>query len=124
MQLSLIIPTFNERDNVRPLLTRILAALSDAGLTEEDVEIWFVDDSTDQTPEVLAELAARHPCVHVFHRTAARGLGTAVVEGFHRSSGKYLVVMDADLQHPPELLPTILRRLQEGIDIEIPSRFV
>jgi len=121
MQVSIVIPTFNERDNVRTMVERIEGALREQGYL---YEIWFIDDSRDDTPEVLEELSQTHSQVHYVHRTNGRGLGTAVVEGFARSTGKYVVVMDADLQHPPEVLPTMLKRLMEGIDVVIPSRFV
>ncbi|KPV44466.1 glycosyltransferase [Alicyclobacillus ferrooxydans] len=121
MQLSIIVPTFNERENVRVVVERVEDAMKQA---TQDYEIWFVDDSRDDTPIILEELANSHPHVHYLHREEARGLATACVEGFARASGKYLVVMDADLQHPPELLPAILERLQRGTDIVIPSRFV
>jgi dolichol-phosphate mannosyltransferase len=121
MYLSIVIPTFNERENVRTIVERI--SLSMRG-NEHPYEIWFIDDSRDDTPIVLAELAAVHPEVKYHHRENGRGLGTAVVEGFERSTGEYVIVMDADLQHPPELVPTILERLSEGMDVVIPSRFV
>lgn len=121
MHLSIVIPTFNERENVRTIVERIGNSLQN---TNDTYEVWFIDDSRDDTPMVLAELAAAHPEVHFHHREQGRGLGTAVVEGFDRCSGDYIVVMDADLQHPPELLPTIVQRLTDGIDVVIPSRFV
>lgn len=121
MQLGIVIPTFNERENVRTVTERIATAFAASGV---EYEIWFIDDSRDDTPEVLAELAAQHPYIHYVHREHARGLATAVVEGFQRSAAEYLIVMDADLQHPPELLPVIAKRLKQGIDVVIPSRFV
>ncbi|MDQ0188218.1 glycosyltransferase family 2 protein [Alicyclobacillus cycloheptanicus] len=121
MHLGIVIPTFNERENVQTITARIADALRGRDLT---YEIWFIDDSRDDTPQVLEALSAAHPEVHYVHRKDARGLATAVVEGFARTSAEYLVVMDADLQHPPELLPVIAERLAEGIDIVIPSRFV
>lgn len=121
MLLSIIVPTFNERDNVPVVVERIEKAMQQS---TSDYEIWFVDDSRDDTPIILEALANSHPHVHYLHRENGRGLATAVVEGFARASGEYFVVMDADLQHPPELLPTILDRLQAGTDVVIPSRFV
>ncbi|WP_067617422.1 glycosyltransferase [Alicyclobacillus acidiphilus] len=121
MDLSIIIPSFNERENIRPIVKRIHEAVSPVGI---DYEIWFVDDSNDDTVEVLNEVAESDERVHVHHRVNARGLASAVVQGFELASGRYLVVMDADLQHPPELLPEIYDRLQNGIDLVIPSRFV
>lgn len=121
VDLSIIIPTFNEGGNVRTMVERIRQVLERCQLS---YEIWFIDDSQDDTPEILANVAAIYPEVHYVHRTDERGLGTAVVTGFKLSCGRCLVVMDSDLQHPPELLPMIWERLQEGIEVVIPSRFV
>ncbi|MFD1676083.1 polyprenol monophosphomannose synthase [Alicyclobacillus fodiniaquatilis] len=121
MKLSIIIPTFNERDNVRVLTDRIDAAMSNLKL---GYEIWFVDDSRDETTALLEEVSKERSHVHYLHRDNGRGLATAVVTGFEKANGKYLVVMDADLQHPPELLPTILKSLEDGAEVVIPSRFV
>ncbi|MDF2690840.1 MAG: hypothetical protein K0S29_695 [Gammaproteobacteria bacterium] len=121
MDLSIIIPTFNERENVQVIAQRIKAALAGLSLS---YEIWFIDDSKDETPSILEELAKAEPEVRYIHRENARGLGTAVVEGFAKAKGQYLVVMDADLQHPPELLPKIIEKLQQGNELVIPSRFV
>ncbi|WP_067937050.1 glycosyltransferase [Alicyclobacillus kakegawensis] len=121
MDLSIVIPTFNEADNILELVRRIEICL---GYTGYSYEICFIDDSTDNTPQILAEVAAFHPQVRYVHRTTVRGLGTAVVEGFRRATGENIVVMDADLQHPPELLPKIMQLLGKGTDIVIPSRFV
>ncbi|GMA60519.1 glycosyltransferase family 2 protein [Alicyclobacillus fastidiosus] len=121
MDLSIIIPSFNERENIEPIVERIHSALRDQGIA---YEIWFVDDSTDETVSVLTRVESIDEQVHVHHRTGARGLASAVVEGFERATGEHFIVMDADLQHPPELLPDIYRKLAAGIDVVIPSRFV
>jgi dolichol-phosphate mannosyltransferase len=122
MIVSIIIPTYNEMDNLQTIADRIRASFGNGSL--EDYDIWFIDDSQDATPQVLEQLSKKHLNVQYVHREAERGLATAVVEGIRRSRGEYVVVMDADLQHPPEMLPVILQRLQEGMDIVIPSRFV
>jgi dolichol-phosphate mannosyltransferase len=121
MDLSIIIPTFNERENVQVITRRIKNALSSLSIS---FEIWFIDDSRDNTPEILSQLSQTHPEVNYVHRDNGRGLGTAVVEGFARATGEYLVVMDADLQHPPELLPEIYSKLCSGYELVVPSRFV
>jgi dolichol-phosphate mannosyltransferase len=121
LRFSIIVPTYNERENVRTLTARITDVLKDS---EASYEIWFIDDSDDDTPRVLAELSKTYPQVRYYHRTHERGLGTAVVEGFRRASGEFLIVMDADLQHPPEVLPAVMERLLQGVDVVIPSRFV
>ncbi|OZB89897.1 MAG: glycosyl transferase family 2, partial [Microbacterium sp. 14-71-5] len=98
---TVIIPTFNERDNIAALISRVSAALSD-----RDGEILFVDDSTDDTPGVIRTLAASAPMpVRLLHRDKPEGgLGGAVVEGIRSAAYDVCIVMDGDLQHPPELL--------------------
>lgn len=123
MRITVIVPTFNESDSVGRLVERIEVVARQAGWLD-DFELLFVDDSDDDTPEKLAELSRRHAFVRYIHRMGGRGLGTAVVEGFRNAAGEYLVVMDADLQHPPELLPRIIERLERDTDVVVPSRFV
>lgn len=122
-ELSVVVPTRNESGNIEELLHRI--RLATEGL---DVEVVFVDDSTDNTPEVIAELS--HQCgipVSLIHRPAERrvdGLGGAVVEGIRAASGKWIVVMDGDLQHPPEDIPRLVDCAdQKNADLVIASRF-
>ena len=117
--LSLIIPTFNERDNIRPLYERIRDAL--AG---EEYEIIFVDDSLDETTAEIGRLAAEDPRVRLLHRRE-RGLSTAVITGFGAAQGDLVAVMDADLQHPPEILPQMLEaQRQRRADLVVPSRYI
>lgn len=121
MNLSIIIPTYNERENVQVITQRIKTALANTAIC---YEIWFIDDSKDNTPDILAQLAQEYPQVNYLHRENGRGLGTAVVEGFARAKAQYIIVMDADLQHPPELLPLMIEKLQAGCEVVVPSRFV
>jgi dolichol-phosphate mannosyltransferase len=117
--ISLIIPTFNEKDNIAPLIERISRAL--AG---RDYEIVLVDDnSRDGTIETAEALASRYP-VKVIVRRDARGLATAVVHGLKYASGNIIGVMDADLQHPPEKLPDLVRAIENGADMAIGSRYI
>ena len=120
MQLTIVIPTFNEQENVRIIAARIRSVLA---VQDYNYEILFVDDSRDHTPAVLAELAQNWPEVRYIHREGQRGLASAVVEGFRHARGQYIVVMDADLQHPPDLIPLIIKRLCQA-DVVIPSRFI
>ena len=121
MELSIIVPTYNEGSNVRVLTERIMGVLQS---TIRDYEIIFVDDSSDDTPIILECLTEQFPRVRYIHRIKERGLGSAVVNGFSLAIGEYLVVMDADLQHPPELLPEMMKSLKEGNQLVIPSRFI
>ena len=117
--ISIIIPTYNERDNITPLVEKIHDALS-----SHNYEIVFVDDnSKDGTADLVSALSHRYP-VKVFVRKSERGLASAVVYGFNNTSGDIVVVMDADLQHPPEVLPSLLQEIENGADLVIPSRYV
>jgi dolichol-phosphate mannosyltransferase len=118
---SIIIPTYNERDNIRPLLDRLARALPARG-----TEVIFVDDSTDDTPAVIEEAARSCDIpVTVHHRQApVGGLGGAVVEGFRRARGSWIVVMDGDLQHPPELINELVAAgIRDGADLVVASRY-
>lgn len=119
MKLSIVIPTYNEGKNVRAIAEQI-----EEVLYEQQYEIVFVDDSNDETTTCLEKLATENTKVKVIHRENERGLATAVIRGFHDSKGEVITVMDADLQHPPSLLPVMLNEIEKGVDIVIPSRFV
>lgn len=118
--ISLVIPTLNEVENIAPLLARIMRC--------EPVpdQIIFVDDgSTDGTRECIRSLASSAP-VHLIERDApSLGLAGAVIAGARAAKGDWLVVMDADLSHPPEKIAELLRPLAEGkADMIIGSRYV
>lgn len=117
--LSIVIPTYNEGDNVARIAGRIREVLRD-----KPYEVVFVDDSTDNTPELLSSLARQDPHVVYRHRAGKRGLATAVLRGFQVAEGDIIAVMDADLQHPPEILVPMLWAIEQGADIAIPSRFI
>ncbi|MBZ9597743.1 glycosyltransferase family 2 protein [Streptomyces yangpuensis] len=120
---TLIIPTFNEAGNVAELLRRLGRAIPG----DLPCEVLFVDDSTDDTPAVVEKAAADHPFpVSVLHREVAEGgLGGAVVEGIRRAGSDWIVVMDADLQHPPHLVPELVGEGERtGADLVVASRYV
>src|SRR5215213_6777737 len=121
-QLSMVIPTRNEAGNVEPLLMRMHQALK--GIAAEVV---FVDDSTDDTPAVIAKLQEWFPLpIKLIHRPKElrkNGLGGAVVEGFKAAQGTWVCVMDADLQHPPEMITRLLHQATKtGSDVVMGSR--
>ncbi|HUY96030.1 MAG TPA: glycosyltransferase family 2 protein [Verrucomicrobiae bacterium] len=119
-ELSVVVPTRNEAANVDPLLARLRAALGSVRH-----ELVVVDDSDDATAEVLAARAGSG--LRLQHRppsARAGGLSTAVVEGLRLARGRYVCVMDADLQHPPELVPELLATVRGGSDIAVASRYV
>lgn len=118
--LSLILPTFNERENIGPLVDRIERAVE--GIPHELI---FVDDSTDGTGAAIADQAARYPHITLIQREGRRGLASAVVEGIGRARGEILCVLDADLQHPPEALLTLVEALQRtDADLAVASRYI
>ena len=118
--LTLVVPTLNERDNVPVLVERLFAVL--AGVAWEVV---FVDDdSRDGTADAVRALARRYANVRCLQRLGRRGLASACVEGVLSSSAPFVAVMDADLQHDESLLPKMLEMLRsEPLDIVIGSRF-
>ena len=121
LELSIIVPTFNERDSVAELSARLDAALS--GIAWEVV---FVDDdSPDGTLDVLAALARSDGRVRYIHRIGRRGLSSAVIEGVLSTNAPYVAVMDADLQHDEHALPAMLAQLRsDRADIAVGSRYV
>jgi dolichol-phosphate mannosyltransferase len=120
-QALIVVPTYNERDNVRGIAERLLAALPEA-------ELLFVDDnSPDGTGALLDELAAAQPRIHVLHRTGKLGLGTAYIAGFGWGLARgfdYLFEMDADGSHDPKYLPQMLALAEDGADVVVGSRYV
>ncbi len=120
--LTVVVPSYNEADNVAPLVGRLNRALRDI-----DAEVLYVDDSTDDTPTVVRACAAVSALpVSVLHRTTpAGGLAGAVAAGIAAARGDYVVVMDADLQHPPELVPDLVAEAVSGdLDLVVASRYV
>ena len=121
-RISLVIPTFNESANVAELLTRLAAALP----ADVPCEVIFVDDSTDDTPAVIDE-AAQHSrlAVSVRHRQVAEGgLGGAVALGLRQAAAPWIVVMDADLQHPPALVPELIAAGERAeADLVVATRY-
>ncbi|HVV51694.1 MAG TPA: glycosyltransferase [Polyangia bacterium] len=124
LRLSLVIPTFNESKNVGELVAR-LGELLDDRLGREAYELIVVDDdSRDRTWEVALALAEKHPQVRVIRRVGERGLSTAVIRGWQAARGELLAVIDADLQHPPEVVGELLARMEAGADLAVASRNV
>jgi dolichol-phosphate mannosyltransferase len=120
--LSLIVPTYNERGNLERLVTAVASVLARHGIAGELV---VVDDhSPDGTGELADRLAERFP-MQVVHREGKLGLGSAVMAGFERARGEILGVMDSDFSHPPSVLPGMLAALRTlGADMVVASRYV
>lgn len=118
--LSLILPTYNESENLPGLLEEIEEALG-----EIPFEIIVVDDdSPDRTWEVAELLSEDRPYLRVLRRVHRRGLSSAVLDGFRLAHGDVLVVMDSDGQHDPSLLPRLYATVRDGEGIAIGSRYV
>ena len=120
-ELTVIVPTYNERRNVAAMVRLLRAAL--VGLAWEVV---FVDDnSPDGTARLAKRIAARDPRVRCIRRVGRRGLAGAVIEGALASAAPYVAVIDGDLQHDETLLPAMLARLKAGdVDLVVASRYV
>jgi len=120
-QALIVMPTYNERDNVHGIAERLLAALP-------GTDLLFVDDnSPDGTGQLLDNLAAGDPRIHVMHRAGKLGLGTAYVEGFGWGLARgydYLFEMDADGSHDPKYLPQLLALAEDGADVVVGSRWI
>jgi len=125
LKLAVILPTLDERGNLAPLVQRIDAALTPA-LGPDGWEAIFVDDnSADGTAEEARKLALGDGRIRVIQRIGRRGLASAAIEGICATAAPYSVVMDADHQHDPALIPVMLEAVDSGgADIAVGSRFV
>lgn len=120
-EVSIIVPTFNEAPNVPELVRRIGEAV--AGL---EAEVVFVDDSTDDTADVVRAVAERSavPVRLIRRERPVGGLSGAVQEGLRSSAATWCLVMDGDLQHPPEMIPVLLSTAKDsGVDVVVASRY-
>lgn len=120
LELAIILPTLNERDNLEPLVERIELALGRSGW-----EVLIVDDnSADGTADEARRIALADPRVRVIQRIGRRGLSSAAIEGFCATAAPYVAVMDADHQHDPKLLTLMLASVKAGeADVAVASRF-
>lgn len=121
LELAIVLPTLNERDNLAPLVERIAAALGPRGW-----EVLVVDDdSPDGTAQAARALARVDPRVRAIQRFGRRGLASAAIEGMCATAAPFVAVMDADHQHDPALLPKMLAAVRDGrCDVAVASRFV
>lgn len=116
--ISVIVPTYNEKDNIPILLDKIHKSFQGV-----EYEAIIVDDnSPDGTAKYVNNLSYQYP-VRCIVRKNERGLASAVVEGFKNAKGDIFIVMDADLQHPPEKIPSLIDEINKGADIVIANRY-
>jgi dolichol-phosphate mannosyltransferase len=120
--LSIVVPTYNERERLADLVHAIFRGYADHGI---DGELVIVDDnSPDGTGRIAADLAGQYR-ITVIHRTGKLGLGTAVVAGFEAASAPVVGVIDADLSHPPDMPPRMLAVMNRtAADVVIGSRYI
>ena len=120
-ELSIIIPTYKERDNIKAIIGRVSDILNALNIIHE---IIIVDDnSPDGTAKIAKSLSDKYP-VRVIVRNGRFGLASAILTGFMNAKGDILGVIDADMQHPPELMAELIRKIKDGYDIAIASRYV
>jgi len=118
--LSIITPTYKEAENIPEFTERLWRVLNHL-----PYELIIVDDnSPDGTADIAEELNSKYGNIKVLRRPSKLGLASAVKDGFNKAEADVLAVMDADLQHPPELLPKMYEKIEEGHDIVIASRYI
>jgi glycosyltransferase involved in cell wall biosynthesis len=122
VDVSVVLPSYNEAPNLVEVVPRVMSVLQDAGLVHE---ILVVDDgSNDGTPEVMAELGKRHPELRLLRLRRNYGKSTALQSGFDHARGEVIVLMDADGQDQPEEIPALLHALDGGLDLATGRRAV
>ncbi len=123
IDLSIIIPTYNEKENIQSLLEKINEEFEQNDISGEIIVV--DDNSPDGTGEMLEKLKEKYPYLKVIHRKGKLGLSSAVLEGFKIGEGNILGVMDADLSHPPEKIKELFWAIEKGeADFTIGSRYI
>jgi len=122
MDLTIVVPTYNERENLQPLVERIFSVFRKNKIKGE---IIIVDDnSPDGTALIAEKLRKKNKNLKIIKRKGKLGLSSAVLEGFKRANGNILSVIDADLSHPPEKIPLLFNEIKTGADFVIGSRYI
>ncbi len=119
--LAVIVPTLCEAENITVILDRVRSALDPLGISYEIVVV--DDDSTDATGEIVSSIGAHDPRVRLVVRKGEKGVAGATLLGWQNTKAPILGVIDADLQHPPELLPKLVTAVLDGRDLAIGSRY-
>lgn len=123
IDLSLILPTYNEANNVQQIVDT-LSQLLDQALPNRYELILVDDNSPDNTWQIAQQITGTYPSLRVMRRLEEKGLATAVIRGWQAARGEILGVIDADLQHPPETLLNLWQEIQRGADLAVASRHV
>src|SRR3954470_1436020 len=122
MRATVCLPTYNERDNLEPMVKALQAVLRDG-----DRVLVIDDNSPDATGEIADRLASELPFVSVLHRRRKEGLGPAYLAGFHRAldeGAELILEMDCDFSHDPADVPRLIAAVEEGADLALGSRYV
>jgi dolichol-phosphate mannosyltransferase len=123
LDLSLVLPTYNEAGTIIAIVEQLIAALN--RISSLTYEIIIVDDdSPDRTWEIACQLSEKYPQVRAIRRQGERGLSTAVLRGWQSARGEVFGVLDADLQHPPETAADLWRAMAHGADVAVASRHI
>lgn len=122
VDLTVVIPTYNEKENIQVLTEKLISVLE--GISWE--AIFVDDDSSDGTADIIREIAKQDPRVRCIERIGRRGLSSACIEGMLSCTSEYMAVMDADMQHDEAILPKMLEALKGNseLDIVVGSRYV
>lgn len=115
IEISVVTPMHNERECVREFHERVSRVLQGMGVSHEIILV--NDGSTDETPDIIRELSQNDPNLVGVFLGRNRGQCTAIYAGIQNSRGKYVIIMDGDLQHPPEELPKLIEKIREGYDL-------
>lgn len=120
-KLSIVIPTYNEAENIERIIKSIIVQLKKTDFKKDYEFVIVDDDSKDDTPRIIDFLSKKYPVIAV-HRIGLRGLFSAISDGIFVANGEYILTMDADFSHPPELIPEMLRQANKA-DIVYATRF-
>ncbi|MCG2717609.1 MAG: polyprenol monophosphomannose synthase [Nanoarchaeota archaeon] len=120
--LSITIPTYNEKENLPILIEKINYILKQNKINGEIIVV--DDNSPDGTGKLAEDLKKKYENMKVLHRAGKLGLSSAVLDGFKIAEGDIMVVIDADLSHPPEVIPLMYNEIQKGTDFVIGSRYI
>lgn len=121
VEASVIIPTFNEGQNIGKLLTDLNQGLDSEGIKYELIVV--DDDSPDETVSIVSQLSKVDPRIKLISRKGKKGIGSAIFEGFMKSEGDVIVTMDADFSHPPASVVTLIKAM-DRCDVAVGSRYV